>query len=635
MKCLICILAFFLVCSPVFGETEGLGTVVISATKDESLLEDYPGNVDIITREEIEQMPVRNVAELLKQVAGMEVYKRSEHDFVVDARGFNNGAGNGSRIILLIDGIPVKNGDSGTLDWSLVNLNDIEKIEILRGNVASQYGDGATGGIINIITSDKKHPSSSIVELTYGSYNKLNGFWGVNKALDTGFLSFKFDYRSSDGYRDNSDYEQKNIKFTASHFLNERTEIIGNFDYGEAYYNYPGALKKEGGQLPDTDPGSLTSQNFKIVLFSGNLTHYYTETAKINMLVAYKDRKYEYTAYNMKFHNKITMFECQTMKEFKKHFYEDKLLGGFDLKKEEIYSSSLETTSKLSGTYLQNNLSLFKKIMLHTGYRFDLVENSYKNIVPKHKKTFKLDHTKVGLLWKIKKNNELYANWGKSFRSPIQDEIFNYSTGTLNIIQPEKANNYELGASAQPAKFLKLNSALFYIIVENEILYDYDQYINRNFKEIVHEGIEIRSEIIPYKLINLNVSHTYQKIHFTKGEYKGKTVPLSPAHKFSGLISLFPFKGFTVSHISYWRDKCFSVNDLNNDFKKYKAYWVSDLKIMYGNKKAKLEFGIYNFYNERYAEFPVIGTDWWTFEKFEAIYPSPRRNYEISASLYF
>lgn len=627
------VLCFMLVVSG-YAETETpeLEPIVVTATRDESLIENYPGSVQVITRQDIERTPAKDISELLKIVAGVEVHKRSEQDFVVDIRGFNNGAGNGARIILLINGMPAKNGD-GTLDWSLVDLNDIEKIEIVRGNIANMYGDGAIAGVINIITANKPLKSYSLLKLTYGSYDKFGVFSGIKGRLQNGFYNIKANYEKSKGYRKNNEYDKKNINLTISHFLNSNTEIEGNINYVDAEYIYPGALTREQiEQFSEQWSTGPDIQNYNIFLFNGKLKHLYSPDTHLNLWIGYKYRKYNYPLWGTSYTNSVYGIEVQGIKKFNIKSLNEKITGGADFKKEEMFALGTKMESEISGAYLKNDLIVYKKVILSAGYRFDLIENIYNSSLKTNKKIYRLDNAKIGILLKFIKNNEFYLSWSKSMRIPTRDEIFNLMTGDLYLLKPEKAHNYEFGFRSFPVNYLNLNANVYYMKVEDEILGTGSWTIpNTNFKEITHQGIESQLKIIPYKIVNLNLSYTYQKIYFSEGRYKNKILPLSPENIFSAGISVSPINGLVISHISRWRDRCYVANDLENNQEKLKSYWVSDLKLMYKTIKAKIEFNIYNLYDERYSEFASISS--WTGKI--GYYPSSRRNYELSATLYF
>jgi len=639
------VLCFMLVVSG-YAETETpeLEPIVVTATRDESLIENYPGSVQVITRQDIEQTPAKDIAELLKIVAGVEVYKRGNQNYEIDLRGFNNGGGNGKRMLLLINGIPAKNGDSGKQDWYIISIEEIEKIEIIRGNMGSVYGDAAISGVINIITVAAKSGSNSFIELDYGSYNKAGVSLNISERLNRGFYSIKAVYDISDGYRKKDEYEKKNFAFSIANFY-KNTKLNADINYGVIKQSYPGSLKEEEIQkYGETYEGSwVTLQDYNILMISGAINHYYNPVTDLKINLGYKNREYAYPPnppyitknYNLyiNFHRKIFLIKKQLVTD---------IFSGIDLGKEEIkIGKGVEIDRKISAFYLRTHFNLFKRLIFTADYRYDLLENLYSGNI-EYKKIYRMNSYKIGSLFKIYKENSLYLAYSEAFRTPTCDEILKYEYDSsyvitnisgLENIKPERAINYELGIRAFPAQIINFNITLFHMDVKDEILYTGS--VNTNFPEIIHRGIETSLNMSPMPMIKLNINYTFQHIYFAKGKYKNNIVPLSPKHIISAGISIYPINGLSILHLTRWRDKCYAVNDLNNEFPKLKSYAVSDLKINYRMKKIKFSFNIYNLYNERYSEYAGVGYDWITSTYYIGYYPSSRRNYTLSATLYF
>ena len=127
--------------------------VVVTATRFKESYIDKPVNVTVITAEDIRQSAAKTVPDLLSEQAGIAI-----HDFfgnnaattTVDLRGF--GITGAQNTLILVDGRRVTDIDLSGVQWSAVPLAAIERIEIVRGSGAVLYGDGATAGVINIIT---------------------------------------------------------------------------------------------------------------------------------------------------------------------------------------------------------------------------------------------------------------------------------------------------------------------------------------------------------------------------------------------------------------------------------------------------------------------------------------------------
>ena len=133
---------------PAFAQTS-LPVVVISASRSQQRLQDAIPATTLITREEIERAATPDLPTLLRRVAGVEIAQNGGPGTVASA--FIRGA-DSRHTLVLIDGVPINNLNFGTAALEHLPLADVERIEIVRGNVSSLYGSAALGGVIQIFT---------------------------------------------------------------------------------------------------------------------------------------------------------------------------------------------------------------------------------------------------------------------------------------------------------------------------------------------------------------------------------------------------------------------------------------------------------------------------------------------------
>lgn len=133
-----------------------LEPVVVTATRTEQQLKEVSANVTVLTKEDIQQSAAQTIDDLLRQVPGFSLFRRSSslvtHPTTqgVSLRGI--GPSGVSRTLVLLDGIPLNDPFGGWVYWSKVPLESIEQIEVVRGGGSSVWGNYALGGVINIIT---------------------------------------------------------------------------------------------------------------------------------------------------------------------------------------------------------------------------------------------------------------------------------------------------------------------------------------------------------------------------------------------------------------------------------------------------------------------------------------------------
>ncbi|MDD4887815.1 MAG: TonB-dependent receptor plug domain-containing protein, partial [Thiomonas sp.] len=146
-----------------------LPPVVVSATGYPQPLSNALPSVSVITREQIEQSGAQNLTTLLQQVAGVQVTSNGGpgQSGNVFLRGFG-----GPDVLVLLDGVPMNAQDAtGTSYLNNFTTDQIQRIEIIRGNVSAIYGSGAIGGVVLITTREGSKTPQASVSVSAGSRN--------------------------------------------------------------------------------------------------------------------------------------------------------------------------------------------------------------------------------------------------------------------------------------------------------------------------------------------------------------------------------------------------------------------------------------------------------------------------------
>ncbi len=159
------------------AEPVRLEAVVVSATRIEQRLEDAAASVTVLTREDIDQSAARTVDDLLRQIPGFSLFRRSSslvaHPTTQGASLRGIGPSGASRALVLLDGIPLADPFGGWVNWSQVSLESIERIEVVRGGGSAVYGSSALGGVIHLVSRRPEARSArAVIDVgTHGTYN--------------------------------------------------------------------------------------------------------------------------------------------------------------------------------------------------------------------------------------------------------------------------------------------------------------------------------------------------------------------------------------------------------------------------------------------------------------------------------
>lgn len=193
--------------TPTAADSSGafhLREVVVTASRSRAPLVSSTASVSVVTAEALRNYPVRNVAEVLERVPGFAILDvdGAGGDPQVTVRGFYGG-GEAEYVVVLLDGRPINGAESGLVNWELIPLEAIERIEIVRGGASSLYGDAALGGVINVITRGGLGDGLR-ARFSGGAHGRVEGAAALDARLGGRAVSGFGSGRRTDGFRDNA-----------------------------------------------------------------------------------------------------------------------------------------------------------------------------------------------------------------------------------------------------------------------------------------------------------------------------------------------------------------------------------------------------------------------------------------------
>ena len=181
--------------------------VVVTATRYEETISTIPANVSVIEEREIANSTAKDIPNLLRMHGDLQVtdVTGNGRSYRVDMGGFGETAQ--SNTLVLVDGRRINQADLSGTDWTLIPLDRVKRIEIIRGARGSVlYGDNASGGVVNIITKEGKGFGAG-VDAGWGSYDTYKGNAYLSGSHERFSYALSGGYHSSDGYRENSHWD--------------------------------------------------------------------------------------------------------------------------------------------------------------------------------------------------------------------------------------------------------------------------------------------------------------------------------------------------------------------------------------------------------------------------------------------
>jgi iron complex outermembrane recepter protein len=644
-----------------YAEDVDLEKIVVTPYRYGESLGDVPSSVSVVNSDQIASSGVSTTVGLLSDISGVMVrdFTGNGSKATVDIRGFGEQAA--LNVLILVNGRRVNEIDLSGVSWTQIPLDQIERIEVLKGGFGSVlYGDNAVSGVINIITKrgvDKPLSVELIGE--YGSYamNKE----GINLSGTKDKLNYFFSYsnNSTNGYRNNSYFKGTNFSTNLDYLLEStNTNLRFTQGYSKSEYGLPGALSSANlagfnrrysaygdDHAKDTDYNfglgfDQPTGDFGKFSFDTSLRRRQTFTNFIGANGGYNPiiKSYINTlGFNPKYVFDKSVFSLGNKAILGMDFYKyDFNSDTFDLS---VAKQSDNYVRKVSqALYFQDELALTKEFTLTGGYRYENIKynfnyNDYSAFFPNpsvdSKVSLKATAYNVGLTYKYDQGN-IYINHSKGFRSPATDEYFVYGVFNPNLKQQD-SKNYEIGLHHKLCEFIDVSISGYLMNLKNELYYNPATYMNENYDKTRHQGIEAGfSSKLPWRL-KLSGNYTFDQAVFKEGVYKGKDIPMVPEHKFNlGLTHFFTdflSGGFSFNYMSNRR----FINDEANRWPSLKQAFRVDAKLSFEKSDYKISGGINNLFNEKFYEYGVCNANTGAVN----YYPAIGRNFFMKISKKF
>ena len=631
--------------------------VVVTATRQAEKISSVPANVSVITENDIKNSTARDIPDLLRTQAGIHVndIAGNQRNYTVDLRGF--GETGQLNTLVLVDGRRVNQPDLSGSDWTLISLNRVERIEVIRGGRGSVlYGDNASGGVINIITKEGKEFKTDAA-VAVGSYNTFRASASTSGSSNNLSYDISGSYINSDGYRDNSDTEAGDVGADLEYYVGDRFKVNLSGGYHKDDTGLPGAIKKsefeQGVSRTDTlHPDDYADVEDYYVKLAPEIFFLNDSLFKIDF--SFRDRSsLFFSSFSGGTYEGDTGIETIALSPqfvFKEKIYgfNNSLTFGLDFEDavEDITNTTMylgypdvgvfELEKENYGFYIHDEIYLLDRLTISGGYRYDKAEFKFKPSTPDSTEMSENLYT-AGINYNFYKKSYAYFSFSHSFRYPVLDELFNFYTNTINTdLVPQTSDDYELGVRYYFTPSLFANVNLFYTDTENEIIYDpasgfFGANVNLDGKTR-RDGVEVVLSKV-YERMTLSGSYTYTDAEITGGNYDGSKFPNVPRHK-ATLDTLFSLgHGFSLNVNGFWVGERPFVSDWENAFDDQDDYFILNTKLKYRWKNLTAFLNINNLTNEEYSEYGVLSTFGSPWE--EAFYPSPEINFLLGVSAEF
>jgi len=463
-------------------DTSRVSPVVVTATRTAQTADESLSSISVVTREDIERAQATSLPELLGRVQGVDFTQNGGRGKASSLfiRGTNS-----DQVIVLIDGVRVGSATLGTTAFESLPIDNIERIEVVRGPRSSLYGADAIGGVIQIFTRQSDGPRASVgfgsneygrVSAGYGSQGDRSGFSIDVSAEDTeGFDARENDCLFCADEPDDDGFESANVSLRGRHELTADVELSGSLLIADTENEFDGSFQNSTEQQQTVAAGTVDwtiTSTWQSRLSVGRSTD-----ESENFLDGNDASFFDTERTDIRWQNDVTMGDAQV------------LTLGVDVLNDEIDSSNdfdveeRETT----GVFVQHQWT-GPDWNTQASVRRESFDDGFDN--PDTGDEFDDQTTgSIAAGYRIREDLRVFGSLGTAFRAPTFNELFFPGFGNPDL-DPEESKTYELGLRGS-AGVVNWEVTAYRTVIDDLIAFNVATSAPENIDEATIKGIEV------------------------------------------------------------------------------------------------------------------------------------------------
>ncbi len=531
-------------------DTTALKEVIVTASRSPRKKSEIGKVVNIIDSKQIERSQGRSLSELLNNVAGLTIGGGS------NAPGDNKsvylrGAKAGYTLIL-IDGIPVNDASTitGEYDINTIAIDQIERIEVVKGGSSTLYGSDAVAGVINVITKKGKGDPSVSLLATGGSYRTFKQALGINGQFEKTSVSLNISNTDNRGFStaigkgnvtdgfDRDGFHQKAVNLVLKQDVSDKVSLRGNVQYSR--YN------------TDLDNGAFTDEeDFTF----GKTASFYGLGANIKLKKGNFDLNVSENRLKNKYDNSFGSRKNTGRILDVEALYNRSLVSFLDLTAGASFKHSAtdqsSAFSSLSADSANNNItSTFASLFLKTpaGFNFELGGRYNYHSEFGDKLTYTINPSFV-----LDNKYKLFAGISSAYKVPSLYQLYS-EYGNIDL-KPESSTSYEAGFDLDIISGkLNFNVSGFIRDIENLIDFGATGYANLDAKQ-KDKGYEAELFVKPCNIFSIRSFYSYVEGEVEQGGIKSFNLYRRPKNTVGANTNIIVTDALDFNVIYKWTDK--------------------------------------------------------------------------------
>ena len=639
------------------NEVAELPPVVVYASRMESPAESMPAAVQIFDAKQIESSGARDLPELLKKKAGIDIHSMNGNPILtsIAMRGFGDNAF--GRVKVVLDGEELNNVDMNTPNLTRIPLGSVERVEVIHGPSPVLYGDGAIAGVVNVVTDTHDYEKKTKITGKAGSQYTF----GANVQTKGGFedegvlYNASYDYLRSDGYRDRSAYDMHTVNAGLRKNFDNGSTVGLKANYQNAFYELPGALTykqwKHGRKTAQNHDdwsriwsyglgfdSNLNIADGQWLRLDGGFSHQYRHARYASTK---SDMEYDAYCFHLSpryvndndlfgFGNKFTIgadFRFDRYEEDHPRYFGNPVKRHFNRDRYAVFA--------------QEEFRIIDELSIVAGVRMERIGNRWAHYsgLRENRSHDLMGDFELGIVYRPIEGLKTYAKGTRFHRSAFCDELSFTQDG--KFLDPETGYSLDIGAEWEFLDEFKFDINGYGMIMEDEIFYNpyvsqgdygWNGYNCNSPAKTRRIGMDTGLSWLRDKVAEASIRYGLVHADFGSGKYHGCDVPFVPSHRIRLEGGFWLFDDLEIKAGYTFVSRQYLSGDYANTGDRLPSYSLFDIGLYYAPSWAegwKASFTMDNILDRNYCDYAIY-SDWGN-----SYYPACGRSFMFTLSYEF
>lgn len=555
-------------------EVHTLDPIVVTASKTEQNASQVPARINVIDKKTIEQNPALNLSDVLRNDASVSIKQSGGIGQVpeVSLRGSK-----AVHTLFLRDGARLNTQNDLGVAWTgFYDLNDIERIEVLKGPASVQYGSDAVSGVVQMI-SQKPQKTGAFVTGIYGENDTYKAIVGADVAQNGFYAQLRGQRMETDGTRifdtqpknQKASYDQKGYSAKIGYDNQQNLDVSVSMNHNE------------GTNIFSADNGTTNTapRHFENQVINAQAKYNVNQNVAVSARYSHIEDKQNVPAYGSQYNTEAHEADVNAQINFASN---QNVLVGTTFNTSEYESNTISNGTQdidTIGYYVQHQYNT-NKINTQVGIRVEDNERFGTHTVGQGSVRYHFTPT-----------TSVYTNIGSAFRAPTLNEMYTQWGGNPNL-KPEESLTYELGLDQKIGENTAINVSAYRTNMDNLIVWSGGQNIN------IHKATFTGGEL-GFKWAK-NDYFASAQYAYVKTENKATGLELAYRPQHTGVVTLGYDDGqYGVNTTFTARSKANTSN--SNNLVKLPSYTTVDVNFHFNiNPHVTLFGNVNNLFDENY-----------------------------------